>query len=69
MRSWRSSGSVGGLAGNRWVYPAGTTSLTGRGLSSTVRGAADKAAHLMGCKSSYRQLPDSDGEHIRGVGR
>jgi hypothetical protein len=22
MRSWRSSGSVGGLAGNRWVYPA-----------------------------------------------
>ena len=38
-------------------------------MSASVRGAADKAAYLMGCKSPYRQLPDSDGEHIRGVGR
>ena len=30
-------------------------------LTLSVRGAADKAAHLMGCKSPYRQLPDSDG--------
>jgi hypothetical protein len=30
-------------------------------LRRSVRGAADKAAHLMGCKSPYRQLPDSDG--------
>src|SRR5215510_1501690 len=32
-----------------------------RRLTPGVRGAADKAAHLMGCKSPYRQLPDSDG--------
>ena len=38
-------------------------------MSANVRGAADKAAYLMGCKSPYRQWPDSDGEHIRGVGR
>jgi hypothetical protein len=30
-------------------------------LTPSVRGAADKAAHLGGCKSLYRQLPDSDG--------
>ena len=38
-------------------------------LSASVRGAADKAAYLMGWKSPYRPLPDSDGEHIRGTGR
>jgi hypothetical protein len=38
-------------------------------VSASVRGAADKAAHLMGCKSPYRQWPDADGEHIRGTGR
>jgi len=32
-----------------------------RRLALSVRGAADKAAHLMGCKSPYRQLPDADG--------
>jgi hypothetical protein len=40
-----------------------------RRLTPGVGGAADKAAHLMGWKSPYRQLPDSDGEHIRGMGR
>jgi hypothetical protein len=34
-----------------------------------VGGAAGKAAHLVGCESPRRQLPDSDGEHIRGAGR
>ena len=38
-------------------------------LTPGVGGAADKAAYLMGCKSPYRQLPDADGEHIRGAGR
>ena len=38
-------------------------------LAPGVRGAADKAAHLMGCKSPYRPLPDADGAHIRGIGR
>jgi hypothetical protein len=38
-------------------------------LKPSVRGAADKVAHLMGCKSPYRPLPDADGEHIRGMGR
>jgi hypothetical protein len=38
-------------------------------LRPGVRGAADKAAPLMGCKSPYRPWPDADGEHIRGMGR
>ena len=38
-------------------------------LRRSVRGAADKAAYLMGCQSPYRPWPDADGEHIRGVGR
>jgi hypothetical protein len=38
-------------------------------LSRSVRGAADKAAHLMGCKSPSRQWPDADGEQSRGLGR
>ena len=32
-------------------------------------GAAGKAATLGGCKSLYRQLLDSDGEHIHCSGR
>ncbi len=32
-------------------------------------GAAGKAANLGGCKSLYRQLLDSDGEHIHCSGR
>ena len=32
-------------------------------------GAAGKAANLVGCESPRRQLPDSDGEHIRGTAR
>src|SRR3989442_711914 len=42
-----------GATGPCWPWPL----LASPG----VRGAADKAAHLMGCKSPYRQLPDSDG--------
>jgi hypothetical protein len=38
-------------------------------LMPGVRGAANKAAHLGGCKSLYRQLPDADGEHIHCSGR
>ena len=32
-------------------------------------GAAGKAANLVGCESPRRQLPDADGEHIRGTAR
>ncbi len=38
-------------------------------LRSTLGGAAGKAANLVGCESPRRQLPDSDGEHIRGTAR
>ena len=41
---------VGGTL-SRWFEP----------IARYIRGAADKAAYLMGCKSPYRQLPDSDG--------
>ena len=59
----------GGRLGNHWLYPeadAFQPPLVPRvrfqaRLRPGVRGAADKAAHLMGCKSPYRQLPDSDG--------
>jgi hypothetical protein len=43
----------------------GARVLRGDGLG----GAAGKAANLVGCKSPRRQLPDSDGEHIRSAGR
>ena len=39
------------------------------GLRSALGGAAGKAANLVGCESPRRQLPDSDGEHIRGTAR
>ena len=38
-------------------------------LRSPLGGAAGKAANLVGCESPRRQLPDSDGEHIRGTAR
>ena len=47
MRESRSSGSVGGLAGNRQVYPAARRGDP-RGSCLAVRGGADKAANLRG---------------------
>jgi hypothetical protein len=67
MRETFTTGSVGRAPGNRCLYPEADAlrrplrSRFQARLSASVRGAADKAAYLMGCKSPYRQLPDSDG--------
>src|SRR4030095_5100313 len=43
--------------------------ILGQTCRDHVGGAAGKAANLVGWKSPRRQLPDSDGEHIRWTGR
>ncbi len=53
--------------------PAEVDGLSNGGAGQKGRleclGAAGKAANLGGCKSLYRQLLDSDGEHIHCSGR
>src|SRR4029077_78039 len=44
---------MGQSKANQWMH------VLARTMSPSARGAADKAAHLVGCKSPSRQLPDS----------
>ena len=56
--------SLGGK--HRWWRSLGVPqSLRPLGAAQCiVRGAAGNAVNLGGCKSLYRQLPETDGEHI-----
>src|SRR5262249_1077928 len=82
--AFSAQGTMGDLGGNTvaWWTPRRTLALEPTPtayapaslrllarLSASVRGAADKAAYLMGGKSPDRPLPDSDGQQIRGTGR